>query len=229
MMEAGGEANEASATVLVLTDEIKKLHADFVAEVHKRELSSFENFDKSVLTFSSSGLALSVGFLKDFVPIRDANLPWALYLSWTLFTLATCSTMISFLVSGLALADQKKLAYAFYIERNESAFSQRNYWNRITQILNYGSGGSFLIALILTTTFISVNLEKGSQMKQANSQQTAPLGALVPALQAVAQAPNTKGLPVPTMQPLPTSAATASQSAPNQTPPVVPAAPAPTR
>ena len=31
-------------------------------------LSSSENFDKAVLTFSSAGLALSVGFLKDFVP-----------------------------------------------------------------------------------------------------------------------------------------------------------------
>lgn len=51
----------------VPTEEIKKIHADFVAEIRKRELSSSENFDKSILTLSSAGLTLSVGFLKDFV------------------------------------------------------------------------------------------------------------------------------------------------------------------
>ncbi|MDI1245933.1 MAG: hypothetical protein PSV24_11075 [Rhodoferax sp.] len=189
---------EKSDPVLVdLTEEVKKLHADFVTEIHKRELSSSENFDKSVLTFSSGGLALSVGFLKDFVPIQTATLPWALYSSWALFTLATCLTMASFLVSSRALADQKKLAYSFYIERDEEAFNRKNSWNFATQFLNYFSGGAFLLAMILTVVFISINLEKGNAMKQTansvnpTSQHTSQPGLLQ------------KGLTVPTLQQVP--------------------------
>lgn len=188
-----------------LTDEIKKLHADFVAEIHKRELSASENFDKSVLTFSSAGLALSIGFLKDFMPIQAASQSWTLYLSWTLFTVATCSTMVSFLVSGQALAEQKKLAFRFYIERNEAAFSEANNWNWVTQGLNYLSGGAFLLALILTVIFISINLEKGSTMKQLENNFKTSMSVATPELLQ-------KGLTVPTMQQIPSSSKTPAPS-----------------
>lgn len=190
------ELNETALSDL--TDEIKKLHADFIAEIHKRELSASENFDKSILTFSSAGLALSIGFLKDFMPIQVASQSWTLYLSWTLFTIATCSTMVSFLVSGLALAEQKKLAFRFYIERNEAAFNEANNWNWVTQGLNYLSGGAFLLALILTVIFISINLEKGSAMKQLDNNFKATMHAATPELLQ-------KGLTVPTMQQIPAS------------------------
>lgn len=195
---------DSSKAVDGLTEEIKKLHADLVAEIHKRELSSSENFDRSVLTFSSAGLALSIGFLKDFIPIQVAALPWALYLSWGLFTLATCSTMSSFLVSSLALADQKKLAYIYYIERDESAFDKNNKWDRVTRILNYASGAAFLLAMIATTVFISVNLEKGSNMKQTMSHRTTD-GVGVPRMQAVQTEILNKGLTIPTMQQIPSA------------------------
>lgn len=187
-----------------VSDEIKKLHADFVAEVHKREVSSSENFDKSVLTFSSAGLALSIGFLKDFVPITIATAPWTLYGSWILSALATCTTMGSFLASSQALAMQKELAYTYYIERDDDAFTRANPWDRRTRILNYMSGGAFLLAMVLSVAFISINLEKGSAMKQTTSQvQTETLQ---------------KGLTVPTMQQVPRPAAepAASQAAPAQ-------------
>lgn len=47
------------------TDKDEKLFADFTAEVRKRQMSSLENFDKSVLTLLTSGLAASLAFLKD--------------------------------------------------------------------------------------------------------------------------------------------------------------------
>lgn len=197
------EAGETSSAVGELTDEIKKIHADFVAEIHKREVSSSENFDKSVLTFSSAGLALSVGFLKDFVPIQFAIAPWTLYWSWILFTLATCATMLSFLVSSRALAQQKTLAYAYYIERDDAAFTRANPWNRGNTALNYTSGVAFLVAMILSVVFISLNLERGSALKNLNSQPASGSAATT--------APQTqsdilqRGLPVPTMQKVPVS------------------------
>lgn len=183
MAEPNSAGNSSPAEV---SSEIRKLHADFVGEIHKREISSSENFDKSILTFSSAGLALSIGFLKDFVPIQVATAPWALYGSWFLFSLATCATMGSFLISGVALAKQKDLAYKYYIESDEGAFSRVNFWDRLTRVMNYASGGAFLLAMVLSVAFISINLEKGSALKQTTSN-TQP---------GIAQ----KGLTVPTMQ-----------------------------
>lgn len=70
------------------SDEEKKLYGEFLAETHKREMASTDNFDKSVLTLSSAGLGLSMSFLKDFVGYAIVW-PWVLYGSWILFVAAT--------------------------------------------------------------------------------------------------------------------------------------------
>ena len=172
-----------------VSDEIRKVYADHVAEINKREVSSSENFDRAVLTFSSAGLALSVGFLKDFVPIQSAAAPWTLYWSWVLFTAATCATIISFLVSSQALEAQKGRAYAYYMQANDDALRSGNLWDRGTRVLNYMSAASFLLAMILSVVFISINLEKGSAMKDNNPRNS---GGSTEILH--------KGLTVPTMQ-----------------------------
>jgi hypothetical protein len=68
-------------------------------DLSKRQLSNAENLDKSVLTYSGAGLALSLGFLKDFIPIREAKLPWALYGSWIAFTAAMVLVVLSYVFS----------------------------------------------------------------------------------------------------------------------------------
>jgi hypothetical protein len=196
-----------------VSDEIRKIYADHVAEINKREISSSENFDKAVLTFSSAGLALSVGFLKDFVPIQSAAAPWTLYWSWALFTAATCATIISFLVSSQALEAQKGRAYAYYMQADDDALRTGNLWDRGTRILNYASAASFLFAMILSIVFISINLEKGSAMKDNNLRNSGGSTELMH-----------KGLTVPTMQQVqrpsaqPASGQTAPAPAPASTP-----------
>jgi hypothetical protein len=196
-----------------VSDEIRKVYADHVAEINKREVSSSENFDKAVLTFSSAGLALSVGFLKDFVPIQSAAAPWALYWSWVLFTAATCATIISFLISSQALEAQKGRAYAYYMQADDDALRSGNLWDRGTRVLNYTSAASFLLAMILSVVFISINLEKGSAMKDNNPQNSGGSTELLH-----------KGLTVPTMQQVqrppaqPASGQTAPAPAPASTP-----------
>jgi hypothetical protein len=188
-----------------VSDEIRKVYADHVAEINKREVSSSENFDKAVLTFSSAGLALSVGFLKDFVPIQSAAAPWTLYWSWALFTAATCATIISFLVSSQALEAQKGRAYAYYMQADDDALLRGNLWDRGTRVLNYTSAASFLLAMILSVVFISINLEKGSAMKDNNPRNSGGSTELLH-----------KGLTVPTMQPA--AGQTAPAPAPGSTP-----------
>lgn len=197
-----------------VSDEIRKVYADHVAEINKREVSSSENFDRAVLTFSSAGLALSVGFLKDFVPIQSAAAPWALYWSWALFTAATCATIISFLVSSQALEAQKGRAYAYYMQADDDALRSGNFWDRGTRVLNYTSAASFLLAMILSVVFISINLEKGSAMKDNNPRNSGGSTELLH-----------KGLTVPTMQQVqrPPAQSASSQTTPAPGPASTPA------
>lgn len=176
----------------VPSEDAKKHYWEYTAEVNKRELSGIDNFDKSILTLSSAGLGLSMSFLKDFVGVA-VLWPWFLYLSWAMFGVATLSTMASFMVSGMALEHQKKLAYRGYMCGEDSAFDDPNRWNRITIYLNYASATTFFGALILTITFVIINLE-GNRMasgtyKPAASAPVEHRGATVPVMQRPASAP----------------------------------------
>lgn len=188
----------------VPSEDRKKLHADFLAETHKRELSGSENFDKSILTLSSAGLGLSLTFLKDFAPVGHAVLtwgPWLLYASWVAFTFATLSTMSSFLVSGKALHYHKDIAYRFYIEGEDSVFDAPNPWNAWTVRLNYASAGTFFTALILTTAFVIITLQ-GNYMTTGQYKPQSPIplekkGATVPTMQRPAASPAPAPPPAP--------------------------------
>lgn len=189
----------------VPNDECRKLYSEFLAETNKRELSGSENFDKSVLTLSSAGLGLSVSFLKDFAPMNGASPPWMLYTSWAMFTVATLSTMASFLVSGQAMDRQKKVAYRAYMQGDDTAFSERNSWGAWIPRLNFMSAAMFFLALIFTVAFIISNLE-GNRMATGNYK--------VPTSGSLEQ----RGAPVPTMQrpvPAPVSAPAAPASTPS--------------
>ena len=144
---------------------------------------------------------------------RQLSAPWTLYWSWALFTAATCATIISFLVSGKALEAQKGRAYAYYMQGDDDALKRGNAWDRGTRLLNYTSGGSFLLAMVLSVVFISINLEKGSAMKDSNTPHSGGYAELLK-----------KGLTVPTMQQVqrppaqPASSQTTPAPAPASTP-----------
>lgn len=146
------------------TDEDKKLLADFTAEVRKRQVSSSENFDKSVLTLSTSGLAVSLAFLKDFIPIGQAIGPWMLYASWALLTAATVITMLSFLASMRAQEFQQAVAEGYY-QRREDPAKKPNPWDRMVIWMNRASGASFIAGVSLTTLFVAINLQRAHEVK----------------------------------------------------------------
>src|SRR3569832_1908841 len=68
------------------SEERKRLYERHREELSKRQISNAENLDKSILTYSAAGLALSLGFLKDFIPISQAKYAWMLYGSLAGFT-----------------------------------------------------------------------------------------------------------------------------------------------
>ncbi len=183
---------ESTGSSHIPSEDAKKWYGDYVAEVHRRQISGSENFDKSVLTLSSAGLGLSVGLLKGY---EDA--PWlcVLYLSWTMFTIATIATMVSFLISGRALEHQKRVAYRCFIDGQDAAFDEPNKWDAWNTWLVRLAAGSFALALVLTVTFmVLLNSGKDRAVSKTNANSTST--------PTVVQ----KGAPVPSMQKVPASA-----------------------
>lgn len=181
------------------------LYANYMAEIQKRELSGIEHFDKSVLTLSSAGLGLSVTLLKDVVPLDKAVYLSAMYISWTLFVVAILSTLLSFMVSVKAHDRQKGVASRAYLQGDEAAFNEPNSFDTLTRALNYTSAGAFVLALILTTVFVIINMERN---RMAITHQPASAsekkGATVPTMQR-------PSAPAPAPAPAPASPQTGSK------------------
>lgn len=179
----------------------REFYEAYHAECMKRDLSNSENLDKSVLTYSSAGFALSLGFLKDFVPISKAAVPFALYGSWIFFNLAIVLTIASLIMSQLGLRRQLALAHEYYIERNAAAFDQKNGWQNAVTNTNYAAGFSFVLAVMLTTMFVSFNLEKAGIMTEKTHRTQD--GAMVPSMQRVPSTLERRGATIPPMQQIP--------------------------
>lgn len=190
-------------------DEVQKVFKEFKTEIEKRQVSSSENFDKSILTYSSWALGISVAFLKDFIPITVALAPSLLYISWALFCWAIGSTTISFLLSYKGLEQTLKHGEKYYLDEDDSYLNKDNNFNKAVKWLNWTSGVSFIIALILTIVFVSLNLEKSVVEKNRKSNdvmtKVAPNGET-----------SNKGLGAPAMQQRPTSPSQSPQTPPSQ-------------
>jgi hypothetical protein len=146
--------------------ERKRLYERNREELSKRQISNAENLDKSILTYSAAGLALSLGFLKDFIPIAQAEVAWALYGSWIFFTSAILAVISSYVVSLKVLNLQLNRAERYYLKNEEAACNESCRWDKCADHLNHWvSAIAFGIALVLTTLFVSTNL-RGSNMAE---------------------------------------------------------------
>ncbi len=85
------------------TDEEQKrsieLYDKFRDDLLKRQLSNTENYDKSILTLSSAGLAISLTFLKTVVPLENAEYIWLVQFSWVFFLLSILLSLVAYFIS----------------------------------------------------------------------------------------------------------------------------------
>lgn len=167
-------------------DERKRLYEKRREELLKLRLSNLENLDKSILTYSSAGLALSLGFLKDFIPIAQAKFAWALYWSWVCFTIAISLVMLSYVVSLKVLDRQLEQAERYYLYRDEGAYSIGRWFFRLADHLNsWLSAAVFIVALILTVLFVSLNLSGATMASKKIVSAYAQDGAIGSVMQKV--------------------------------------------
>jgi hypothetical protein len=204
------------------TAERQQRYDSFREEVSKRQLSNAENFDKSILTYSSAGLAFSLGFLKDYVAVGRAAQLWMLYGSWALFSLAILLVVASYPLSQQVLDIQLARAHEYYCDRREEAYDEKTAWELTAIWFTSLAGFAFFIALVLTTLFVSLNLRNSrmadiepmvrndgvtglSMQKQGQANQNVEKGATALPLQRVTPAP------VPPQQPQPPATGTGNK------------------
>jgi hypothetical protein len=202
--------------------ERRKQHAEIKTEVEKRLVSNADNLDKAILTYSSTGLALSLGFLKDFVSIADSKLPLLLYGSWALFILAVLFTLASYLTSQRAQHRQLAISAKYNLEMKDEALDEVNWPARLTEWGSYGAGISFVSAIVGSTLFVALNLNQGSQVATSTSRGTRD-GAPAPIIQRVQAVEMTRGAPVPTIQAIPQAQPVIAASTPAPAPTPAPA------
>lgn len=178
-------------------DERKRLYERYRDDLSKREISNAENHDKSILTYSATGLGLSLGLLKDFIPIAQAQYGWALYGSWILFILAMASVIVSYPISQKVIRLQLDRAKRYYLDNIESAFGESGKWDFCADNLNrWVSPVTFILAIIFTTLFVSTNLKGASMVGKKPPLSIAQEGIAGMQMQPVPQQKNAAGVPI---------------------------------
>lgn len=119
--------------------------------------SSQQEFDKAVLTLSAGLLGLSLGFVKDVVPLNQAVALPLLYLSWCCSGIAILLTLLSFMASKNAFNAQLGELYKEYCGADHVAKPTRA--ALVTRWLTYGEGAFFVAAVALTVAFAIVNIQ----------------------------------------------------------------------
>jgi len=196
-------------TYAEVVEERKKVHAELRNELFRRQLSNSDNFDKAILTYSSAGLALSLGFLKDLIPFSHAKCSWLLFWSWGLFVLAVVVVIVSFIFSQLGIDKQLTINEKYYLQMNDDALAERNRFAKWTDRLAYAAAASFVIAITFSTIFVSVNLKGETMTEQKRVLVTD--GAPIPTIQQVSDT-LTRGAPIPGVQKVPVQQPSQSQS-----------------
>jgi len=121
-----------------------------------------ELFDKSILTLAAGVFSVSLTFIKQ---IPHSYFIKCLLWSWSCYVASIFITLISMLLSQLAIAKDVDYTQECMLEKeNKDKEEENNYPKTITifvTILNWLSIVSFVLGSILLARFVYINLLKG--------------------------------------------------------------------
>ncbi|MEZ8904888.1 MULTISPECIES: hypothetical protein [Vibrio] len=185
---------------------------NFRDELNKRQLSNTENYDKAILTLSSSGLAISLTFIRSIVPIDSAEYLFLVQLGWGLFLLSIIMSLVAYQLSNKAIDKEMQKAEEYYINSRQSAFAEKNWFSNINNILNIIIGLLFVVATSCIILFAILNLRQDTSMSDKDTQQTSNKifvtdSAIMPRMQAAPSDLQTNSATMPRMQAAPSSQA----------------------
>jgi hypothetical protein len=160
--------------------------------------SGYVNFDQQVLTLASAMLTLSIGFIKDVVPIGEAIGIWKLFLSWWLLGATVVSTLLSFITSRSSIDKQQKYAEEYYINLKDEYEGKKHWTTHATTLLNAATPTCFTLAIGLTLLFVTSNISHKRELVMKKNAASAKMhttseGTIAPSLRKVPK----PGPPVP--------------------------------
>ncbi len=125
--------------------------------------SASEHTDKAIMSLSAGALALSMAFLKDIVPLKDAiDLP-LIITGWCAFGSSIACVLLSQYESRKAIEVQLQRLESHITQDHENA-DKPNHHTDWTSRLNLIAGTLFLTGLILIILFTTFNVRRFSKM-----------------------------------------------------------------
>jgi hypothetical protein len=143
-----------------LKEERKRLYEQQIEVARDNQNKMSDEFDKNLLALSSGALGVSLAFIKDIVPLKDAGFRCALYLSWVSFTLCILVTLMSFRFSMHANAVYMEYLYKYYIEDRSEYFNKQSPWSIANSVCAILGSIFFLAGLTATLIFAIANLTR---------------------------------------------------------------------
>jgi hypothetical protein len=123
--------------------------------------SASDEYDKAILALSGGGLTLSIGFIKDVVPLDKAIWLHSLLYSWVCFALALLAVVASYMLSVQAQKRNLDHLQRYYIDGNQAFLNARNSFNTWLGRCNVISGLLLFMAVMLTIVFAWKNISEG--------------------------------------------------------------------
>ena len=131
----------------------KESIAKAIEELSKREISSSENLDRSILSTSLAILGASFALFKYSKNVFCVEL---FYISALILLVAVISVICSFRTAKLATDEMRKLLN----EYRRSGKKTDPKWDKYTTMLNWLSFWCYLIGVILMAWFFGLNLQE---------------------------------------------------------------------
>lgn len=131
--------------------------------------SSLEKSDELTIALSSAFLALSIGFIKEIVPLERSILMWVLVTSWICFFGATAVNFFSHSIARRAIENNRECNQRYHLEgRVKYIKPEFNKATRATEKFNNSAAILLGVGLVLTLIFVSVNVvrEQSYQVKK---------------------------------------------------------------
>ena len=127
---------------------------DYIKDLVESEKDAQDNYDKTILTLSSSAFGISFAFIKDIVGSDPLSYSYILILAWSCWLISMAFVLYSYFMSNRAFRKAIDQAYKgkIYEEHPGGIFE------KITDLLNILSGSLFVVGLILIIIFVSQNI-----------------------------------------------------------------------
>lgn len=136
------------------------LYHKHAAQAWTDQQASSDDFDKNLLTLSSGALGVSLAFIKDIVPLKDAVMVCWLYVSWATFAACIIATIFSFPLSIQAQKVHVEYLYRYYIEGKQEFLNRESGWSKAVTVCAAVGAIFFTAGLVATLVFAFVNVSR---------------------------------------------------------------------